>query len=430
MVFTAEHAESAEKPSFHLSALSEISAVNLSNSDIRMWHNAPMRLLFVADGRSPIAINWMRYFVERGDEVHLASTFACQPDLDLKSLDITLVAFSGAKRSSTSKTSRPASSRTVKLPVPIRVRTAIRHYLGPLTITRSAKKLRTVIDRVQPDLIHAMRIPYEGMLAADAYTGIPLLVSVWGNDFTLHAPSTRLMRHYTRWTMQVANALHADCYRDIRLGQEWGFPAKRPTLVTPGSGGIRTDVFFPPEKLVEEPVVINPRGFRAYVQNDVFFKAIPLVLKEIPEARFLCTSMAGESQAAQWVEELGIGHAVELLAPMPHAQMAKAYRRASVLVSPSVHDGTPNTLLEGMASGCFPVAGDLESIREWITDGENGLLTDATDSHRLAESIIRALKNKNLRKSAAKQNNKIIKERAEYYTCMKMAENFYERIKT
>jgi len=381
-----------------------------------------MRLLFVADGRSPIAINWIRYFVERGDEVHLASTFACQPELDVAGLDITPVAFSGTKRSSTSSSMRPASSKTIGL------RTAIRHYLGPLTIARSARKLRTVIERVKPDLIHAMRIPYEGMLAADAYNGTPLLVSVWGNDFTLHAPSTRLMRHYTRWTMQIANALHADCQRDVRLAAEWGFSARRPTLVIPGNGGIRTDVFFPSEKLVDKPVVINPRGFRAYVRNDVFFKAIPLVLEKVPEARFLCASMAGEAQAQQWIKEFGIGHAVELLAPMPHAQMAEAYRRAAVLVSPSVHDGTPNTLLEGMACGCTPVAGDLESIREWITDGENGLLTDATDPHKLAESIIRALKSKDLREQAAGLNAKRIAEGAEYNTCMSQASSFYQRI--
>jgi glycosyltransferase involved in cell wall biosynthesis len=273
-----------------------------------------------------------------------------------------------------------------------------------------------------------MRIPYEGMLAADAYNGIPLLVSVWGNDFTLHAPSTRLMDHYTRWTMQVADALHADCQRDIRLAQEWGFPAKRPTLVTPGNGGIRSEIFFPPEKLVEAPVVINPRGFRAYVRNDIFFKSIPLVLKEIPGARFLCASMAGESRAVKWIEELGLAHAVELLTPMLHAQMAEVYRRAAVLVSPSIHDGTPNTLLEGMACGCFPVAGDLESIREWITDGENGLLTDSNDSGRLAESIIRALKSKNLREQAAGLNAKRIAEGAEYNTCMSQASSFYQRV--
>jgi glycosyltransferase involved in cell wall biosynthesis len=409
-----------------------------------MWDNARMRLLFVADGRSPIAINWIRYFVERGDEVYLASTFACHPEIDLKGLDITPVAFSGTKRTSASSSARPASSKvlprsgTMRLGltalhrmqdgVPLRVRTAIRHYLGPVTITRSAKKLRSVIERVKPDLIHAMRIPYEGMLAADAYTGIPLLVSVWGNDFTLHAPSTRLMGHYTRWTMQVADALHADCQRDIRLAQEWGFAAKRPTLVIPGNGGVRTDIFFPPKKLVEASVVINPRGFRAYVRNDVFFKSIPLVLKEIPGARFICTSMAGESQALQWIKELGIGQAVKLLAPRPHAQMADVYRRAAVLVSPSVHDGTPNSLLEGMACGCFPVAGDLESIREWITDGENGLLTDATDPRRMAESVVMALKSKNLRGQATGLNAERIEEGAEYQTCMKKVDNFYKNL--
>jgi glycosyltransferase involved in cell wall biosynthesis len=387
-----------------------------------MWHNASMRLLYVADGRSPIALNWIRYFVERGDEVHLASTFACQPDLDLAELEIIPVAFSGTKRTPASLGVRPASSKAIGL------RIAIRHYLGPLTIARSAKRLRAAIERVKPDLVHAMRIPYEGMLAADAYNGTPLLVSVWGNDFTLHAPSTRLMRHYTRWTMQVTNALHADCQRDIRLSHEWGFPAKGKTLVTPGNGGIRTDVFYPPEKLVEEPVVVNPRGFRAYVRNDVFFNAIPLVLKEIPQARFLCAAMAGESQALQWIETLGIAPAVELLAPMSHAQMAEVYRRAAVLVSPSVHDGTPNALLEGMACECFPVAGDLDSIREWITDGENGLLADPTDPSRLAESIVRALKSKDLREQAAGLNAKRIEEKGEYFASMRRVESFYQNV--
>lgn len=384
-----------------------------------LWHNVAMRLLFVADGRSPIALNWIRYFTERGHEVYLASTFACRPALDLKGLDLTPAAFSGTKRPPASTTSRPASSRTLRL------RAAIRHFLGPLTIPRSAGRLREVIRRVQPDLVHAMRIPYEGMLSADAYIGVPLLVSVWGNDFTLHAPSTPLMRYYTRWTMQVTDALHADCQRDIRLAGEWGFEARKPSLVVPGGGGIRTDVFHPPGKPVEEPVIVNPRGFRAYVRNDAFFQAIPLVLGEIPQARFLCAAMAGEAQAIHWIERLGIGHAVELLPPLPHEQMAAVFRRAAVLVSPSVHDGTPNSLLEGMACGCFPVAGDLESIREWITDGENGLLADAANPRSIADAILDALQNRTRREQAAQENLKMIQARAEYRACMTQVEAFY-----
>lgn len=380
-----------------------------------------MRVLYVADARSPIATHWIRHFaVERGDDVHIASTFQCSLDFPIKSLEIIPVAFSSIKRSS----QRPgtASARTLGL------RTAIRHWFGPLTIRRAAQRLRKYIEHVQPDLVHAMRIPYEGMISADAYVGVPLIVSIWGNDFTLHAPSTPLMSHYTRWTMQVADALHSDCQRDVRLAREWGLGKEKPYLVAPGNGGIRSDVFYPAEKPVEDTIIINPRGFRPYVRNDSFFKAIPLVLRKYPDARFICALMADEPQAMQWIRELEIGHVVELLAPLPHAQMADVFRRAQIVVSPSVHDGTPNSLLEGMACGCFPVAGDLESIREWITPDENGLLFDSTNPQSIAEAIKTAIENKNLRKVAAGLNREIIASRAEYKMNMQKAEVFYEEV--
>jgi len=383
-----------------------------------------MKILYVADGRSPIAQNWIRYFVTRGgeNEVYLASTFACPADVDfpLSGLEIIPVAFSKFKRA----TQRPgtASARTLGL------RTVIRQWFGPLTIRRAAQRLRGFIERVKPDLVHAMRIPYEGMLAADAYTGAPFIISTWGNDFTLHASSTRLMSHYTRWTMQVADALHADCQRDVRLAKEWGFGVGRPALVAPGNGGIRSDVFYPPAEPVQEPVIINPRGFRPYVCNEAFFKAIPLVLAKQPAAKFLFALMAGESQAIQWAQELNISHAVELLPSMSHSEMAGVFRRAQIVASPSIHDGTPNTLLEGIACGCFPVAGDLESIREWIKPNENGLLFDPTEPRSIAEAMITAIENKNLRAKAAGSNQGMIAARAEYQQNMLKAEEFYRKV--
>jgi glycosyltransferase involved in cell wall biosynthesis len=379
-----------------------------------------MKLLYVADGRSPIAQNWIRHFVERGDDVYLASTFACNLDFPIKELALTPVAFSSVKK----VTQRPGtgSARTVGL------RTAIRQWFGPVTIRNAASRLREFIQRVEPDLIHAMRIPYEGMLAADAYTGVPLIVSTWGNDFTLHGPSTSLMQHYTRWTMQVTDALHADCRRDVRLANEWGFGIKKPSLVAPGNGGIRTNVFYPPAEPVLEPVIINPRGFRPYVRNDVFFKAIPSVLAKHPNAKFLFSLMAGERHVEKWIRELKIGHAVELLPPMTHDQMAEVFRRAQIVASPSVHDGTPNSLLEGVACGCFPAAGDLESIREWIMPGRNGLLFDPNDESSIADTIVAAIEKTSLREQSAAFNQAMIADRAEYGQNMKRAEQFYEGI--
>ena len=393
--------------------------LRLSNGG-NFWYIEHMRILFVADGRSPIAQNWIRHFAERGDEVYVASTFDCAVDFPIKELAVIPVAFSGMKGSAAA--SRLAGSQALGL------RSAIRHWLGPLTVSQASKRLRGFMARVQPELVHAMRIPYEGMLAADAYAGIPLLVSVWGNDFTLHAPSTSLMDHYTRWTMNVADALHADCLRDIRLAKHWDFEPSKPTLVVPGNGGIRTNIFYPPPKPVDEPIIFNPRGFRAYVRNDVFFQAIPKVLKKYPNAKFICAAMADEIQALKWIDELNIRSSVELLPALPYAQMADVFRRAQVVVSPSTHDGTPNSLLEGMACGCFPIAADLDSIREWITAGKNGILAEATDPQKLADAVLEGLANKNLREQAAGLNQRMITERAEYGRCMELVEKFYSSL--
>ncbi len=387
-----------------------------------------MRILFVADGRSPIALNWIRYWATRGEEVSLVSTFPCMPDMPLRSLDFIPVALSRAK----TLPSRDSASRksvfwsAAMLPA----RMAARHWLGPATLPRAARRLNEIIRRVQPDLVHAMRIPFEGMLAAAAKRLAPkefppLVVSVWGNDFTLHATASLMMRHATRATLRAADALHADCRRDIRLAESWGFPASRPSIVLPGNGGLDLGVFFPPELKPAGMLVINPRGFRNYVRNDTFFKAIPLILEELPEAKFVCPAMAGEPLAEKWIEEFGIAEAVTLLPPLPRPQLAAWFRRSKVVVSPSIHDGTPNSLLEGMACGAFPVAGDLESIREWITPGVNGFLINPADPRDLADAVVRALKNDDLRMQAVEQNIHLIAARAEYGRCMALAGEFY-----
>jgi glycosyltransferase involved in cell wall biosynthesis len=81
-----------------------------------------------------------------------------------------------------------------------------------------------------------------------------------------------------------------------------------------------------------------------------------------------------------------------------------------------------------MACGCFPVAGDIESLREWITPGVNGWLVDPEDPEALAVAIIASLENRVLREGAAKWNARLISERAEYQTCMAQAGEFYAEV--
>jgi glycosyltransferase involved in cell wall biosynthesis len=277
-----------------------------------------------------------------------------------------------------------------------------------------------------------MRVPYEGMLAALSFQilegpGPPLMMSIWGNDFTLHALAAQKMKKLTYLSMDQAAGLHTDCYRDQRLAMVWGFDNRKPGIVLPGSGGVQLDVFYPPSNH-SEPVIINPRGFRTYIRNDTFFRAIPLVLSHHPRARFLCPSMENQPEAIKWVKSLGIDKVTQLLPRQTRFQMASLFRLSQVVVSPSIHDGTPNTVLEAMACGAFPVVGDLESLRELISPGVNGLLVDPNDPCGLAEAICDGLENSKLRQRARKINLSLIREKAEFHTVMSKATNFYENL--
>jgi len=394
-----------------------------------------MRLLFVADGRSPITISWLRHWTEDGDEVHLISTFPCDPPPGLASFHILPVAFGalgGGQAASTSLT--PKGGLVGRFRGLLR---PLRYYLGPVSLLPYLQRFRTLVTALKPDLIHALRIPFEGMLAASAPREVLLVVSTWGNDLTLHAHGSLLMRWLTRRTLRRAQGLMADAQRDIRLGREWGFSVDKPTLVIPGAGGIRLDEMRCaaseagplPDLPAGAPLIVNPRGSRpGSVRNDTFFRAIPRVVQENPQACFICPLLAGDPEAEHWVSLLGIEANVRLWPRLSQPQLWRLFQQVQVFVSPSAHDGTPNSLLEAMACGCFPVAGDIESLREWITPGENGFLVNPADPQTLAEAILAALGDTDLRDRAARQNARILAERADYQRCMGQVEGFYENV--
>jgi glycosyltransferase involved in cell wall biosynthesis len=390
-----------------------------------------MRLLFVADGRSPTTLSWLQYWVEEGYETHLISTYPCIPPAGLKSFHTLPVAFGGLAGGG-GMGIRFGFKNQLK-----RILRPLRDVLGPLSLPLHRKQFRTLVQTIQPDLVHALRIPFEGMLAAATPKSIPLVVSIWGNDITLHARASFLMAGLTRRALVRADGLIADTHRDIQLGREWGLGSKKPALVVPGAGGIRFEELDAaikrsaplPEGIPPGLLVVNPRGQRpGSLRQDVFFKAIPFVLEKVPQAVFVCPPLKGDAEAEKLVETLGLQESTKLWPHLEQGQLWALLKQAAVFVSPSVHDGTPNSLLEAMACGCLPVVGNIESMREWVRDGVNGLLVDANSPRALAHGMIAALENQSLRDRARNENARLLAERAEYGHCMAMARAFYEQI--
>ena len=378
-----------------------------------------MKLLFVADLRSPIARGWIGGAVEIGHEVHIVSSYPGADPLPGATAQAIPLVFAHA-----GGTDGPTTRHGLRARLPTETAYRIRNLIGPVVVHRTTPAIRRVVESVRPDVVHALRIPFEGIAAALAVPErTPLVVSIWGNDLTLHAPDNPLIGRATRRTLRRTDFLLADCRRDFALANTWGFERAGKTELVPGGGGIRSEVFFPgpPSPALRAslaipagvPVVLNARGIRRYVRSRAFLESLPAVFDAHPGAVVVAIGLRDDPESEATLRRLGIDEArVRLVGTVPHAEMGDFYRLATVAVSPTVHDGTPNTLLETMASGVVPVAGDVESVREWIVHGENGLLVDANDPHAIAGGIVTALDDESFRQRANRRNVALITERA------------------
>ncbi|MGD0005010.1 MAG: glycosyltransferase family 4 protein [Anaerolineaceae bacterium] len=399
-----------------------------------------MHILLVADGRSPITRRWVSALAALQHRVSLISSFPCNEPEGVSALHVMPVAFAGLGGSQIRAARGPSSRRPHQLVSRFRsVFLLGRYYLGPLSLPFYTRRFRRLVAEIKPDLVHALRIPFEGMLASQTPASIPLAVTIWGNDLTYHAHGSPWMKAFTLRTLRRANGLMADAHRDIRLGQMWGFSPDRPALVVPGGAGIDlAEMHHLRAKFAESfadllpagvPMVVNPRGFRpGSVRNDVFFQSIPLVLERMPKVFFVCTAMAGQAEALKWVQQLKLERHIRLLPFLLQPQLWDLFVRSNAFVSVSAHDGTPNSFLEGIACGCFPVVGDIESLREWVTPGVNGFLVEPDKPQALADALVIALDNPDLLAGASEKNLQIIRQRAEAGLVRAQIEIFYQRL--
>src|SRR6266581_882017 len=178
-----------------------------------------MRICFIADARSPIARGWIELFRDRHELVVL-STFPMDSAWEgVRVVDLQWMnwMFRPGARNQVEKTKWVYPMRFLKDVV-----------LLPMKSRAMAKQVRRIVAEWKPDVVHALRIPAEGQIAALAQVH-PLVISVWGNDFTLHARKSPLNRSMASDAVRAAQAIIADCEADIVRARDFGLSAEQIT---------------------------------------------------------------------------------------------------------------------------------------------------------------------------------------------------------
>jgi L-malate glycosyltransferase len=119
-------------------------------------------------------------------------------------------------------------------------------------------------------------------------------------------------------------------------------------------------------------------------------RAFALVRRVRPEAR-LVVAGSGPCRAdlERLAAELGVADAVHFTGRLDNERMAEQYRRAAILLNPSLADNMPISLLEAMASGTPIVSTDVGGIPDLVEHGKTALLVRPRDPDAMAAEALR-----------------------------------------
>lgn len=298
---------------------------------------------------------------------------------------------------------------------------------------------RPVVRTFGPDVVHGFEAYYNGL--ATAWSGpFPKVLSPWGRDIFFDGLAGGLPGWMVRRALRGVDRITCN---DESIGpflsERYGVEPER---IVPFSWGIDLEVFQKADAkavggLREElglggkaRVILSPRKWGRLWGSDQLVEALPGVLESEPEAvAVLIGPGEGQTEGAALRRELErrceAGRLRWLTPDQSPARMAELFSLAELFVSAAPKDLLAQSILEGMACGCFPVLTDLPAYAKHARAGERALLAKPGDADGLREAMLQALGDGELRERASRLNLEAMRREEDARVNMARIEDVY-----
>ena len=228
--------------------------------------------------------------------------------------------------------------------------------------------------------------------------------------------------HYERWTNWIDNTTVAVSASVKRYLIKQGLPESKIVVIHNGidietTGTVNTNNLYLHNELglsSDIKLIGMVAAFRGHQLkgHKIFLDAAKEVSTSYSNVRFVLVGSdidrAGNKQyCEQYTQSLCLEDKVYFLGERDdvNAIMDSLY----IHVLPSLSEGCPMVVLEAMAGGIANIASGLDTIREIITDGINGILFEPGDYSALADAISSAIDNPDKIKEIGTAGRKTVK---------------------
>lgn len=242
------------------------------------------------------------------------------------------------------------------------------------------------------DAVHAHWVVPQGVLlgfASRFSRSRPRLVcTAHGSDV-----SSLQGRHWSwvrRWV--VARCDHVVAVSDVlreRLVEE-RCPEDKLSVIPMGSDLER--LFVPDGKRRSSAELLFVGRLVAVKGVDTLINALPAIRMRYPEVSLTIVGDGPErGRLVEIAQGLSVADQVKFIGPERHEALSAHYRRATLLVLPSLAEGFGLVAVEAMGCACPVVASDLPALRNLLQDGQAGTLFRPGDIAHLSNRICELL---------------------------------------
>jgi glycosyltransferase involved in cell wall biosynthesis len=253
------------------------------------------------------------------------------------------------------------------------------------------RRLRDILGRVEPDLVHAGPIHLNAALTALADFH-PLVSMSWGSDL-LWETRNPWVAVRARYALAQSDAFVGDCTAVKDAALRYGMDGDRIVLFP---WGVDLDHFKPgSEHRLRESlgwesrfILLSSRSFEPLYGVDLLVKAFIQIAPHHANLRLLLLGEGSQRDDIKtWLKDADLLERVHFAGIVDRHRLPAYYRSANIYVSASHSDGSSVSLLEALACGIPALVSDIPGNCEWIVPGVNGWRFRDGDANSLITTL-------------------------------------------
>jgi glycosyltransferase involved in cell wall biosynthesis len=278
--------------------------------------------------------------------------------------------------------------------------------------------LEQIILEIQPDVVHSFEMQtcsYPILKTMNKFPNIKWLYSCWGSDLYYYQQFPSHLKRIKQVLKRV-NFLHTDCQRDFVLAQQLGFSGKHVGVI-PGGTGYNLEELQSYKLPIAVRKIILVKGYEHTLGRGLnVVKALHAIQNQIQNYEVVV--FGAHNKVIDYIQSNKLSFSFYDRHGLSHLELMELMGKSLIYIGNSISDGMPNTLLEAIVMGAFPIQSNPGgATAEIIVNRENGFLINNPESIiEIKKVILDAVADLKIIEKGSTENITIAHQRLDYYS--------------